>query len=362
MRIVNISELRGDEVLGKPIIDLHGRVLLTKGIRIKDTYLQRLTELGISSLYIEDGISEGIEIENILCDETKSHAMSIVQKEMGNFSKSKKIDVDAIYKTANLIIENVLSNPKNLVNLKDLRIKDEYTFSHSVNVCTYSILLASKMGFPYEKLKNIGAGCLLHDFGKVLIPKEIIDKPGRLTDEEYEEIKKHPLYGYESIKNEIDISPTTKVVVLMHHEKLNGTGYPQGFAGESIHESARICSICDVFDAMTSDRSYRQALSFAEAAGFLESSAGTHFDKSLVELFLKCIPLYPSGTIVQLNTGAIGIIMRCNAEKITRPVIRLLYNLKTKVKYNNYVIDLMEDSALHIERVVNFNHSEYESL
>ncbi len=352
MRLVSLDEIKGNEILAKSVIDISGRVLLSKGIRVKLSYLNKFAELGISCIYIEDKISEGIEIEDVLCEETRLQAKEIVQNEIQRYLKSGDINTDGIQQIVNTILHEVLNSKTDLLNLKDLKIKDEYTFSHSVNVCILSVFLAIKAGLDHDKVHSIGTGCLLHDFGKILIPAEILQKSGKLTAEEYDEMKKHTIYGYEAIKSEFNICPTTKVVVLLHHERIDGSGYPYGYTGDKIHESAKICAICDVFDAMTSDRIYRKALSITDAVEFLYCTSGIYFEKGLVDEFLSHVPIYPSGTVVLLNNGLIGIVLKNNKTNLTRPIVRMLLNPKTKMKYNNYVIDLMEDLTLKIEREI----------
>lgn len=349
MRLVSLEEVKGDEILAKSVIDISGRVLLSKGMRLRPSYLNKFQELGISFIYIEDRISEGIEIEDVLCDETRFKAKEILQNEAQRYMKAKSINTEDIQRIVSIILDETLSSKAELINLKDLKIKDEYTFSHSVNVCMLSIFLAIKAGLDRDKIQSLGTGCLLHDIGKILVPTETLQKPGKLTDDEFVEMKKHPVYGYEAIKNDLSISPTTKVVVLLHHERINGSGYPFGYKGDKIHEAAKICSICDVFDAMTSDRIYRKALSITSTVEFLYCTSGIYFEKSLVDVFLKYIPIYPLGTVVILNNGIIGIVFKINKNNLTRPVLRMLYNTKTKAKYTNYVIDLMEELTLKIE-------------
>lgn len=358
MRLVNLEDIKGNEILARSVYDISGRVLLSKGIRIKSSYLNKLSDIGISGIYIEDKISEGIEIEELLCEETRLKAKSIVKNQIQRFIATKDMDMDKIHKLVDMIIQEMLTSKTDLVNLKDLKLKDEYTFSHCVNVCILSVLLGVKLGLSRLKINSIGTGCLLHDFGKILLPDAILMKPGKLTEDEFEEVKKHPLYGYEAIKNEINIRPTTKVVVLLHHERINGSGYPFGYTAEKIHEAAQICSICDVFDAMTSNRVYKKALSISDAVEYLYSTAGIYFDKKLVHEFLKYVPVYPPGTIVLLNNGLIGIVIKNNKTNLLRPVIRFLLNPKTKTKYKNYVVDLMEDLTLKIEREIRIDSDE----
>ncbi len=352
MRLVSIENVKGNEILAKSVIDISGRVLLSKGMSLKLSYLNRFRELGISCIYIEDEISEGIEIEDVLCDETRFKAKEILQNEVQRYTRFKSINTDDIQRIVNVILDETLNSKAELLHLKDLKIKDEYTFSHCVNVCMLSIYLAIKAGLDRDKIQSLGTGCLLHDLGKILVPTETLQKPGKLSDDEFEEMKNHPVYGYEAIKNDLNINATSKVVVLLHHERVDGSGYPFGYKGDKIHESAKICAICDVYDAMTSDRIYRKALSVTSAVEYLYCTSGIHFEKRLVDEFLKYIPVYPLGTIVLLSNGLVGIVFKVNKNNLTRPVVRVLYNPKTKTKYTNYMVDLMEELTIKIEKEI----------
>lgn len=362
MRLVTLKEVQGNEIAACNLTDIHGRLLLSKGSRIKLSYLNKLESLGISSVYIEDEISEGIKIEGILCEETKHLAKSTVEVEMRRFLKTNEVDTEEIRKVSNVIVNEILLNRVQLINLKDLKLKGEYIFSHCVNVCALSIFLCKKMGIEHSKANSIGAGALLHDFGKLLVPNDILDKTGKLSEDEFEEVKKHTTYGYEAFKEDWTVSPTTKTVILMHHEKVDGSGYPNGLKGDKINDAAKICSICNAFDSRTSDRHFRKASSISDAVEYLYCTAGIFYDKKFVEEFLKYVPIYPEGTVVLLNTGVIAIVIRNNTESILRPVVRFLYNLKTKVKYSNLEVNMMQELTLKIEKEVVFDYDEFRLL
>ena len=355
MRFVRLQQIDGNEILARPILDLAGRVLLSKGVQLKLGYLNKLDTLGVSGVYIEDKISEGIEVEDVISEETRLKSQLVIQKEMDRFLKNKKIDTLVIRKVVNNIIQDILSKKHLLLNLSDIGTKDNYTFAHSVNVCVLSILLSIKLGFNFERIKSIATGCLLHDFGKMLLPNEILNKPGQLTAEEYAEIKKHPLYGYQALKDDVTLDAIAKVTILMHHERVDGLGYPHGISGEKIHEAAKICGVCDSFDALTSDRIYRKAWSICDAVEYMYSMSGTQYDKRIVDEFLRFVAIYPEGTVVLLNTNIIAIVVKNNHHNILRPIVRFLYNIKTRIKYIHYEVDMMKDLTLKIEKPVELN-------
>lgn len=359
MRLVAIQDISGVEILAQPIYDIDGRKLLNQGIRLKPAYIERLYEKGIFSVYVDDAISEGIEIDESLCLETRIRAKQVVSQEMDRFARSKEIRVQELAKMVNELVDELLSSRNDLINLKDVRLQDEYLFAHSVNVCALSIMLASKVGYTKDKVKSIGLGALLHDFGKVIISPSLLQKESNLSPEEVLELKKHTLYGYNILKDDPTINSTVKIAVLMHHENLDSSGYPLGLSGDKIHYSARIVAICNLFDNIISDKKFKMALSTADAVEQLSCSVGTILDKSFTDDFLGMIPIFPKGTLVLLSNGLIGIVIENNSKSLTRPIVRLLYNPKNKTRYGkNYIVDLMKELSLKILREIRVPSSE----
>lgn len=353
MRLVAIKDISGDEILAQPIYDIDGRKLLNQGIRLKSSYIEKLHDKGIFSVYVEDAISEGIELDENLCLETRIKAKQVVNQELNRYVRSKEIHLQELVKLVNELVDEILSSRKELINLKDIRQQDEYLFAHMVNVCALSIMLASRIGYSKDKVKSIALGALLHDFGKVIIPPSLLQKESDFSPEEMLELKKHTLYGYNILKDDSSINSTVKITVLMHHENLDGTGYPLGLSGDKIHYSARIVAICNLFDSITCDRKFKHVISTAAAVERLTCSAGTILDKSFTDEFLSMIPIFPNGTLVLLSNGLIGIVISNNSQNLTRPVVRLLYNPKTKTRYGkNYIVDLMQELSLTILREI----------
>jgi len=359
MRLVAIQDISGEEILAQPIYDIDGRKLLNQGIRLKPSYIEKLHDKGIFSVYVEDQISEGIELDDTLCLETRIKAKQVVNQELNRYVRSKEIHLQELVNLVNELVDEILSSRKDLINLKDVRQQDEFLFAHLVNVCALSIMLASKIGYSKEKVKSIALGALLHDFGKIIIPPSLLHKESDFSPEELLELRKHTLYGYNILKDDSSINSTVKITVLMHHENLDGTGYPLGMSGDKIHYSARIVAICNLFDKITCDRNFKLALSTADAVEQLTCSAGTILDKSFTDEFLSMIPIFPNGTLVLLSNGLIGIVISNNSQSLTRPVVRLLYNPKTKTRYGkNYIVDLMKELSLTIVREIRVLASE----
>ncbi len=359
MRLVTLDQITGSEVLGKAIYDSEGRRLLNSGVSLRPTIIQKLYEKGITCVYINDEISEGIEINSLLCEETKTHAKLIVREEMQRLSKKNTMDCSRLSGVVDKILDEILSKKIGIVNVKDIRMQDEQTFAHCVNVCVLSTALASKLSLAASKVKSIALGALLHDIGKVLLSPTLLHRTGKLTESEIEEMKKHPLIGYNLLKDNPDTPATTKVAVLMHHENYNGNGYPMKLTGEKIHYSARILTVCNEFDRIVNDNSNQNVLHTTDAVEYLIGASGYVFDKSIVDEFIKMVPIYREGSIVLLSNGIIAIVVKNDPVNLTRPVVRALYNTKTKSKYSGTeIIDLRTELSIKILREIKININE----
>ena len=353
MRLVGIDQVKNGELLGKTLYDLDGRRLLSVGVGITPSILQKLHEKGITSVYIEDEFSEGIEINDIISDDTKNLAKNTVRDEMHRLSQKKEIDCSAVGKVVDNILDEILSQKTDLMSFKDIRLNSEKYFAHAVNVCVMATALGVKLSLPPMKVKSIALGAILHDMGKALLPASIYNKETPLTKAEEHEYKKHPILGYNIIKDSLDISATTKVAVLMHHENINGSGYPMGLGGDKIHYSAKVIAVCNAYDNSINDKKYKNVLQTTDAIEYLVGSSGHLFDKSIVDTFIHVIPVYVEGSIVLLSNGSFAIVVKNNPISLTRPVVRVLYNPKTKTRYSkDYQLDLGQELSIKIMREI----------
>ena len=291
MRLVPIESIRENSLLGKNIYTSDGRCLLRAGLLLTDARLKKIKEFQILSLYIIDEYSSA-EIEDIIKPELRQKSISIIKetfsdierissthnfekRSISEYTKQEKKYFKSINKIADELLENVLSNKNLLLSLVDIKSMDNYTYAHCVNVAVISIVLGISLNLSKKHLNYLCIGALIHDIGKSFIPKEIVQKPGRLTPEEFEIIKRHPKYGFEFISNFFGISSHIKLIVLQHHERFDGLGYPNGITAKQISYLARIVSIADVYDALTSDRPYKRAMCPNDALEYLMSNAGT---------------------------------------------------------------------------------------
>jgi HD-GYP domain-containing protein (c-di-GMP phosphodiesterase class II) len=289
MRKIHIGAAAPGVKTAKAVYNSEGRVLLTSGIVLQDKYLDRLRLNGITEVYIDDEISNGIDVLDVVCDQTRLEAKQVVKGIMESYSLSQTLNIAKAKKVIDKIIDELLNNQEILINLADIKSVDDYTFEHSVNVCILSLITGIGLGYNNLRLKDLGIGAILHDIGKLRIPEEVLMKPSQLTVEEFEEIKKHTIYGYEILKDNQNVSMISAFIAFGHHERYDGSGYPLQLRGENIHQCARIVAIADVYDALTSDRVYRKKLRIHEVVDYISSLGGQHFDNEIVEVFLNCI-------------------------------------------------------------------------
>ena len=238
------------------------------------------------------------------------------------------IDTDKARELVTHLADEVIQNPDALVWLTHLRSRDEYTATHCVNVSIMALTFGRYLGLNEADLHQVGLGALLHDVGKMQIPDGILNKPGRLTKGEFEIIKGHPVHGHRMLREDETLEAPVLDIVLHHHERLDGKGYPDGLSESEINRLTRITSIVDVYDAITSDRCYHDGVTPAKAMENLFAWSDGNFDYSLLQSFIRCIGIYPIGTVVRLNSGDIGIIVATDEERRLQPVVLLVLNAK----------------------------------
>lgn len=325
MKLVFLDETQIGAVLAKTIYGPDGSVLLTKGIALNNKYISRLKDFGIESAYvINEKIQQfnlSLEVDEPISDTVRQETIKIVKENLIKIIDESNLNYTQIAEAVNQIIDELLSKDVLIFNLTDIRSFDNYTFAHSVNVAILAITIGISLNLSKNELKILGIGAFLHDIGKIKIPIHILNKPGKLDDEEYRIIQQHPEYGFDFIRKNKNFNIISAHISYQHHEKFDGSGYPQGLKGEEIHQLARITSIADVYDALTSNRPYRKAYLPHKALEFILGGSATFFDPDIVKAFLKCISPYPIGTIVLLNTGEVGVVLKQNQETLLRPVV-----------------------------------------
>lgn len=241
----------------------------------------------------------------------------------------KAVSPSAVEPLVEEISASVTRHPDALISVARLKRHDDYTYLHSVAVCALMIALARQLKLPPEQIREAGIGGMLHDIGKAAMPLQVLNKPGALTDDEYRIMKAHPQRGYEMLKEGGGASAAALEIALHHHEKFDGTGYPHGQAGEDIDLLSRMGAVCDVYDAISSNRPYKKAWSPAESVRRMAAWKG-HFDPSVFNAFVKSIGIYPVGALVRLQSDLLAVVTEQNDESLLTPKVRVFFNAKKR--------------------------------
>lgn len=331
MRRISLESTQPGMTLAKTILGSTGHVLLKAGIEIKPQYLTYLKELGINYIYVNDSRMADVVVSDVISEEIRDEARSLVKKTMKSLESpaaQKKgiiIQDKEIIITVSKIIDELLDNKDMMVQLVDIRACSDYLFAHSVNCSILATLVATKLKHNASNLKCLATGALLHDIGMISVPETILNKHGDLTEDEYATIKNHPSYGYEIFKKTSLFNARSGAVVLQHHERYQGQGYPRGVSGDRITPLAQILGVVDVYDALTSDRPHRRAFLPHQAVEMLLSWGGEYFDTDVLNQFLSVVAAYPVGFHVFLSNGESGLVIANNPGLTLRPVVRVLY-------------------------------------
>lgn len=265
---------------------------------------------------------------------------SYISKTYSDIKSNLRVNVTSAKSLVADMTENIMVNPNAMQWLTYLKERHEYTLTHSINVCILALTFGRHLQLDRRELELLGLGALLHDIGKLKTPSEVLDKPGKLTPEEYEIMKAHPVEGHKILKQDEQMPLESLEIVLHHHERINGKGYPDKLAGDHISLITKMSSIVDVYDAITSDRCYHDGISPYKALQNIYSWAKNDFDKQLVEEFMACMGIYPVGTIIELNDGQSGIVLSATAKTRLRPIIMLVKDTNKSYYKQRRVLNL----------------------
>jgi putative nucleotidyltransferase with HDIG domain len=243
------------------------------------------------------------------------------------------------------ISDSVSRNASALISLARLKTVDDYTYMHSVAVCAMMIALARQLGLNEDQTRSAGMAGLLHDLGKAAMPPQVLNKPGRLTAEEFAIMKTHPVHGHQMLQKSGHMDPVVLDVCLHHHEKTDGSGYPKGLPDDQISLFAKMGAVCDVYDAITSNRPYKAGWDPAESLRKMAEWQDGHFDLRVFQAFVKSLGIYPIGSLVRLNSGKIGVVIEQSERSLTTPVVKVFFSTKTNMRVAPKVYDLAEPGS-----------------
>ncbi len=346
MRLVSIDMLQPDMKIARAVYN-QGALVLPAGRTNVVRYVPNLRNMGIEYVYVEDGKSAGIEIPDAIAERTRNSCKQLLQNAIQQFSITDKLETKGLEDCVNSVIDEILKTPDVQVSLNDIASNDEYTYTHSVSTMVYALMIARKLNYSEQKMNILGMGTLLHDIGKILIDKEVMFKEGELTQQEYQYVKMHALYGYQTMRRIAAILEQVRQIAYMHHERLDGSGYPQGLRGSELNEYIRIVSIADVYDALTTDRCYRKKWPANKAMDFLMERSEREFDQELVGLFTQQLAVYPNGSLVRLSNQFLGIVSEQSRSMPLRPIVRVIQDPNGR-EITPFEVDLMKELSITI--------------
>jgi putative nucleotidyltransferase with HDIG domain len=270
----------------------------------------------------------------------RKRAYRLVRDAMYDVRMGRAVELDRVEPVVQDITESILRNPGALLGLLRIKNKDDYTFLHSVTVCTLMVAFCRSLGMAADIVHQAGLGGLLHDVGKALVPDEVLNKPGKLTEEEFAIIKRHPIDGHDILLKSGMVGAIPLDITLHHHERMDGSGYTKQLPGESISMLTQMVTLVDVYDALTSDRCYHKAETAAEALRKIYDWSKTEFSPQMVQAFMRCVGIYPVGTLVLLQSGRLGVVSEAHETNLLAPKVNVFFSTKSNTYIRPQEVDL----------------------
>lgn len=338
-KYMRTRQLKPGMKMDQSVVDRLGRNLVTRGAILNEYIIDSLLKLGVMSVYIQDGEMNPEEENVVISPLAQKNIEKLYSEDRAKVSLSNSVRerishgiqsiynntddaslVDTTKSITNDLLNAIDQNNAIAIDIGELKTCDEYTFKHSVDVATISMILAKHQGLSKQEVFEIGVTGLMHDIGKTKVPIEILNKPGRLDDDEFEIMRQHSVYGYRIVQSRPDFSTAVALGVLQHHEKINGSGYPMKIVENQISPYAKILSVADIYDALITERPYKQAFSQRDAVEMIMSMTG-ELDINAMRSFLESMILYPVGSIVELSNGEKAKVVKNSPHYILRPTV-----------------------------------------
>lgn len=361
MLFISAQYLKPGMILARDLpSEYFGLSLVVRGQRLTDSVIRKLTDLGLGGAYVESTVDSDMMPDETIPPELQKKLLLEVKKLFENCALNAEFSDELInnaYRVSAELVTSVLSRREVILNISNIKSYDDYTYNHSMMVGLVSTLIGVRLGLTEHRLNELAVCGLMHDLGKVDIPLEIINKPTALTDEEFEIVRNHPANALRRLRGKHPCSPAVLQGIASHHEKYDGSGYPDNLQGEQIPLYGRILALADVFDALTSRRSYRESWTPEQAIEYMMGLANTHFDYTLLHVFLSVIAAYPVGCILRLSNGYTCVVTHNTPGMTLRPTLRVLeppilagtdIDLATDIAYLNVTVSkiITDTSAL----------------
>jgi HD-GYP domain-containing protein (c-di-GMP phosphodiesterase class II) len=343
MKYVHLDSVESGQYLGRTIFASNGSILLSEGVQLTVFMINTLNRIGVTMIYIKDPNLEDVEIPEILSEETKRIVMQQMGQTFASIQSGKEFNSRAMSISINTLLDEVMKNRDVLVQLTDIRTKDNEMYVHSTNVCMMAVLIGINMGFNATQLKELAVGALLHDVGKVELA----------YDDESPDIKKHHTWrGFELLKTKREFSLLIAHVAFQHHEALNGEGVPRGITSDEIHIYAKITAVANMYDNLLFDVSLGRRMLPHEACEHMMALSETKLDRDVLIHFLKIVSIYPTGASVRLSNKETGVVVGQHRGLPSRPIVRIVKQDATDKVLDIKEIDLAKHTTVFIEQVL----------
>lgn len=345
MRRINIENLKEGMIISKPIYTNNGIILLSEGSKLTNRYIDKIHNTGLKYIYIEDKLSKGIMVEELISDKTRLETKKVLNESISKIKSGYFNVSESIIKKVEEIINEVMLNPRVMFSIQEIRNKSDYLQMHSINVCVISLLIGKKMDLFDTQLKHLAIGALLHDIGKIYLDFDDIKYRDEYKGLQFELYKNHADEGFDILRNIPDISMISATIVRTHHEKYDGSGFPLGLKEDAIHMFSKIVAVANEYDNLLYNMPKGFEMKNHEIIEYITAKTFTEFDPEVVKIFIKSISPYPLSTGVKLSDGRIGIVSKINPKFPTRPTIRIINDDTLE---NMEEIDLSETLSLLI--------------
>ncbi|NLW09820.1 MAG: HD-GYP domain-containing protein [Firmicutes bacterium] len=322
MKLLDLDSIKSGMYLARDILSAEGKVLLARGTKLTKAYLKRLKDFNYTHLYVYDNYDDKeLEIIEPVSEKTRIQAINVVRESLTKAFTWQDLNIQQVNRLAGIIVDEICEKPDVIFNMMEIKAHDDYTFSHSVNICIISTIMGKFLGLPYTRLKKLAVGALLHDLGKIYIEKKILSKDSNLTPEETRRVHQHPRLGFDRLRIYPDLSILSAHVAYQHHEREDGSGYPRGLCSEEIHPFAKIVAVADSYDAMVSKRPYRKPVFNHIAIAELKANSPTKYDLKVTTALTWAVAPYPIGSVVLLANKEKAVVTNTKRKKTMVQII-----------------------------------------
>ncbi|MFA5881824.1 MAG: HD-GYP domain-containing protein [Eubacteriales bacterium] len=341
---LRVDQVRSGMILAKPVFNLNGTKLLEKNYTLDKNMIARLENAGAKRLWVTDDSNSFLK--DFVPQKIFHETVKVLEDVKVRVTDGKSFDAYTVNEVTHELVEQIIANEMPFAEMVRMKLTENSVSEHMVDVSMLSIMTGKAMGMDKLDMRFLGFAALLHDVGKIFVPAEILAKPAKLNESEMRVVKKHPQIGFDILSNIEGINKHTLSVVLQHHERLDGSGYPFGLQGKSIKLFSRIVAISDIYTAVIREKSYRPRIPIYEAGELLWSDAGAKLDRKLTSTFLRHVVTFPLRSTVKLNNGAVGKVVYQNSDFPTRPIVSV----------DGEMTDLSESTTLFVSELLAYEY------